>query len=361
MKDSIQTGPAANRFVFDLHGLVIDVQGAGVVPWFQTEYGRLATQPVASPDYVIRPDASTVPKPIKPKGISQGIAIHRSPHVTEILYDPGLAAGHIMGWAESLLRWPDKMFAHAAGVARNGEASVFFAGPNTGKTTTVLRLLQDGYDYLSDDWVVIGQGKAYPVPKTIKVFDYNLVADPALCRRMMRGPSRWPVLMRGRLFLKNRVRPKLPTRALRFAVESYLARMVRAVDVSEINPSSRVSPPVPIRNAVWLTRTDTPSFEVADELPESLANRIVNAAVHERAFHLGRFALETAREGDGFDISNWIDHHRQVALSAVQDADCQVIKIPQRATPDELLPVIQEVIASDDHPATRQSVVTPPG
>ncbi|NIO36955.1 hypothetical protein GTO27_04545 [Candidatus Bathyarchaeota archaeon] len=57
-------------------------------------------------------------------------------------------------------------FIHASAVARNNECIIFPAFSDTGKTTTALSFLKDGYDFLGDDKVITdGQNVfSYPMP-----------------------------------------------------------------------------------------------------------------------------------------------------------------------------------------------------
>jgi GTPase SAR1 family protein len=58
---------------------------------------------------------------------------------------------------------------------KNEEAFIFTGGGGVGKTSLVSNFLRRSYEYLGDDWILLGkQGIAYPFPKTVHVFDYNL-------------------------------------------------------------------------------------------------------------------------------------------------------------------------------------------
>lgn len=60
----------------------------------------------------------------------------------------------------------DFTFIHAAGITKNGESLLFPAFSDTGKTTTTLLFLKDGYNVLGDDKIITnGQNVfAYPMP-----------------------------------------------------------------------------------------------------------------------------------------------------------------------------------------------------
>lgn len=78
---------------------------------------------------------------------------------------------------------------HAGGVERDGKAVLFTGWGGVGKTTATLKLvLERGYRFISDDLAVISSdGCAYRGPKKLQVYGYNLVGEPILARRLMRG------------------------------------------------------------------------------------------------------------------------------------------------------------------------------
>lgn len=68
------------------------------------------------------------------------------------------------------------LFMHAAGVAKDGKAHVFPAHGGTGKTTRAISLLQQGYELLGDDLLMIDAetGTVYPYARPLHLFAYNL-------------------------------------------------------------------------------------------------------------------------------------------------------------------------------------------
>jgi hypothetical protein len=76
---------------------------------------------------------------------------------------------------------PERLHLHAAAAAKDGRAAVMAAQRETGKTTTVARLLLRGWDYLSDETVSISGGDkrvwAFAKPLSIKPGGRNLVSE----------------------------------------------------------------------------------------------------------------------------------------------------------------------------------------
>lgn len=78
-------------------------------------------------------------------------------------------------------------FIHSAAVEMDGKRYALCGWGGTGKTNTLLRLIERGAVYLSDDLTVVDrQGNLYPFPRSINVYHYNLEGVPGLARRMTR-------------------------------------------------------------------------------------------------------------------------------------------------------------------------------
>lgn len=337
--------PDRSRLTLDIHGLPIEVVGDDVVGTFRTELGYFEVGTDGpNPDLVVRPDPDDRMKSIRPKGMRQGLRIDDHGGAVNVLYDVGLPSSHLVAWCESLLRWPGKVLVHASGVVEDHAASVFLAGPKTGKTTTVIDLLRDGYDFLGDDGVILSDGEALPYPKPIRLYDHNLSGDRALCK----GVSPWGgglhALMKTSHFLRERVRPHIPSRGARYALETYLDRMVRRAEVTDIHPSCRVADPCPLRDAIWMHRCDATSFRSERVELEDIVNRIQQSVFHERAPYWAQLALDGAQRGDPVDVRAWMSQDRRTLLDCLGDARRWVLSIPRHAGPQDVTARLKELI-----------------
>jgi hypothetical protein len=81
----------------------------------------------------------------------------------------------------------DYLFLHAGSVARGGRALLLPAERDTGKSTTTLALLENGFDYLSDEFGAIDPitSRAYPFPKKLMVSEESLEFFPGLDGRLV--------------------------------------------------------------------------------------------------------------------------------------------------------------------------------
>lgn len=63
---------------------------------------------------------------------------------------------------------------HAAGVTKNGQAYIFPARGSAGKTTLALNLVNKGYEYLGDDYVILHKNSVLSYGSSLHFFSYHL-------------------------------------------------------------------------------------------------------------------------------------------------------------------------------------------
>jgi len=72
-------------------------------------------------------------------------------------------------------------FLHASAVSNNGQALVFSAFPKTGKTNAALSLIKSGYDFLSNELIIVSdRGEVFSYPRPLALYPYNLEAFPEI-------------------------------------------------------------------------------------------------------------------------------------------------------------------------------------
>ncbi len=72
-------------------------------------------------------------------------------------------------------------FLHASAVTKNNKSLIFSAFPETGKTNLVVSLLKTGCLFLTDELILVSKdGIAYPYPRPLSIYPYNIKANPWL-------------------------------------------------------------------------------------------------------------------------------------------------------------------------------------
>jgi hypothetical protein len=159
---------------YDIYGFRLAVEGPATKTISQRYTSFKTSQVIENPDLSVKVCEGEKDLPTKPGGSLVGLRVPFDPTERILWYQKGVASGILLWYLDGLLWWPDRVFMHAGAVAKKGKALMFMGGPNVGKTRITLNLLDNGYDYLSDDWMLVGDGKAYPLSRTIKLNDYNL-------------------------------------------------------------------------------------------------------------------------------------------------------------------------------------------
>jgi glycosyltransferase involved in cell wall biosynthesis len=197
--------PARRIHCYDIHG-IISVASDAALP--ELEYFRVHALDEPA---TIRVHVGTVPP--KPHVLSSNDESRRYFHFREIAGGLGFAAEiskldgrvvvnassslrispHVLytNLVEPLLRWTfvERGFAlvHAAVVVAHGQAFLITAQTDTGKTTTMLKLLDAStYEFMADDFCIVtsdGVVRSFPKPLTISQHTLHAVKSPLLHRR----------------------------------------------------------------------------------------------------------------------------------------------------------------------------------
>lgn len=165
---------------------------------------------------------------------------------------------------------------HSAGVAKDGKAYLFPAHGGTGKTTTSMSLLSQGYDFLGDDLILVDPQAemAFPYPRPLHIFTYNV--------QNLQG-ARLPFSLVFIVYFKNLLRYFLET-LLR--TEFLISTRVHADDILH---DFAFAGPARLHNIIFLTKQDSSrSVDLGnDEVRRDCVETIVTAAdLNESLFEL---------------------------------------------------------------------------
>lgn len=65
---------------------------------------------------------------------------------------------------------------HGSGISRNGRGTILAGRSATGKTTLALGLVQRGYGFMGDNFVILRKGQVLAYPSLMGIFSYNLTS-----------------------------------------------------------------------------------------------------------------------------------------------------------------------------------------
>lgn len=196
---------------------------------------------------------------------------------------------------------------HASAVEFNGYTIVFPAWRHTGKTNTLLTLLDDyNANYLADDRLWIdssGEAYAFPMPINLQPYNYNSFPniDP---------PSK---LYQYRYNIYNRLRDSthnsntLPLLALYFFNEHYIWPGEDKVNISDLFPNSEIRCQSEI-DAIICLQTSSSNLKMSQIDPESVTRLIRSTS--DREWNSG--LRKMANAFDSLSDSNIYAEHKNL-------------------------------------------------
>jgi len=268
--------------VYDVYGFVVTVEGPAD-EIYSKDYGYFKTSKTPEKvDLFVKVNVTQRSLPTRPYGFHGGIHIPFDEKEDTIWYDQEILhtnrADLILYATEFLMWWPDKAWLHAGAVAKNGNAYIFTGEGGTGKTSAVLNLTKEGYDYLSDDWLIVGEGVAFPLPKRIHIFDYNL-KDKEIAKQILGAKRFYYKPMVKLLEWGSRLSPH---RHVRFIFDRLKERTMLSVELCKINPTAKVASPSPISKVFLLDRRNVNSIEIRRDITaKELARKMAYVYMYE--------------------------------------------------------------------------------
>jgi hypothetical protein len=286
--------------IYDFYGYKVYVEGLQLKRAMDREYWRFRLNENDRPhdDEIglrIIPPGQTEPRefPTKPQGSKLGIYLPFGEGENIIYYEPKVDLDWVLAYLEMFLDWEDKTILHAGAVSKDKKAFIFCGRGGVGKTSTIINLTRKGFDYLSDDWLIIGNGHAYPFPKTVHIFGYNL-ADSSISKRVL-GLKR---LYYKPLFkLLHIVDNISPHRYMSYVAQVLASLMRFDVDIQDLGDDLRVGSMSSISKVYYLERWDGNKILFGDIKAEELARRMAMVTMHERNYFFQEYFQYAAKYG----------------------------------------------------------------
>lgn len=309
---------------YDIHDFIVAVEGPAD-KIFSKEYSHFKVHVTPRKiDLFVKIYEGNEDLPTRPAGSLKGMRIPFADDENTLWYEKGTALEVLLSYCEALMWWPNKVILHTGGVAKNGNALIFTGSGNVGKTSIVLNLLKEGYEYLSDDWIVIGEGKAYPLPKLVHIFDYNLknkeIARSVLGLKRFFYKPFFELIEAGRKYS--------PHRYVRYALE--FLKPTFCVDLQKINPNAKVASPAFISKIFYLERQDVKDIHVTDDIgADDLARRMAYVNLYEWDFFFREYYKYVSHYGiTSKKIENKFNHDFSLMQGTFENAKRYRVTIP---------------------------------
>ncbi|MFB0563423.1 MAG: hypothetical protein ACETWM_19670 [Candidatus Lokiarchaeia archaeon] len=293
-------------------------------------------------DLLVNVDDSQI-LPIRPKGANAGIKLILDEEPKQLYYNSSVSPDFCLQWIEALFWWDDKCMIHAAAIAKGNQSYLLCAPANTGKTSCVLELIKEGWEYLGDDWIIVGNNKIYSFPKTIHIFDYNIVYDKEYFTKYYRIKKPMYLYSKLQFFIKKQIIKRVPSRFLRYGINKILSRPLYYLKVNEILPKISIADYKPIDKVFFLQRQNCDKICINPIDISEIINKICHILLVERAYFLNWYYLYAALEKEIFYIESWREHYSKVLSQTLKNTIPIKVLIPLKGNPKDIVKVIKSI------------------
>ena len=339
---------------YDIYGFLIAVEDELSGP-FETEYRRFrvdGVKPERQPDLLVKRADNSQALPTRLLADTKGMLLPLGERQSELLCNEGIDAGVIFNMAEPFISWADKCFMHAGAVSKNGRAMLFPAALDTGKTSTVMQLLQKGYDYLSDEWVVLDRkATAYPFPKKIHIINHNLEGDKAMVLRALKGNYAAYYLYLWYFWIWLLFYRHFPVRRVRALLGFF--RPILFQDIQALLPDIVIGQPSVISHVFYLQRAKVADITIDKMDSGEVARRMSFWNQFEKREFIKEYHLYAAtRNVRNAMIERMLDHEMGIMHDAFSKAKVFRVSLPEdslcKATYQRLAAMVDDLFHREE-------------
>ena len=237
---------------------------------------------------------------------------------------------------------------HSSSFVHKGKGFLLMAWAHTGKTNVLLCSLINGSKYSSDDWTIVtGDGRMWPYPRRLSLFDYNFAEFPQLRKQLSIG-------QKIRLGLKTAYEKIYTLCPMGDSLSLRVFRRIKDLSVMFANARVPVTQLFPyaigtnachlINRAFILSKTNSSTIQVECTDSTALANKMAACITYERMGFLEYYQMY--KFGHPSNICPLLENLQpitsKVLVSTFQDVEIYFVKIPERAKASEIYNIICE-------------------
>lgn len=216
-------------------------------------------------------------------------------------------------------------FIHSSCVSDKDYAYIFIASKGTGKTSTALKLVNDGWHFFSDEYTILSkEGTVYSYPNCIHLHQYNFIDLPFL-KENLSFSDRLAVKIKGAIYK---------------ATFKY-ANIAHNVEVKKIFPNLVTETNRPLGAVILLIKTNRNKVRISKIDSKKLVNQIL---VINR-FEIPHFVnyLNAFSFNDPFSNISRYEQYVSENLQCINKVPCYGVELPKGYS-EENFKVINELL-----------------
>ena len=315
---------------YDIYGFVLAVE-EGLEEAFEREFWRFGVDSASKADLILKRAKGNFAT--KMRGSSLGLKIPFAEDDNLVLVNPEVPSDYALFYVEPLITWKNKCRLHASAVSKDGQAFLFPALGGVGKTQTALFLLRQGFEYLSDDWLIVGEDKAFAYPKTLHIFDYNL-RDKEIARKVLGKKIISYTILQGLLNFGGTI---FNSRLMRIVFNRLMPHFT--VDLNKLFPYAKIGAPTKIANIFYLERGE--KFEISKLDSNFLAEKMVFIFMHEFNHFFYEYYNWVALNKKSEKIERLCAHQLKILKDTFKHAQCYKVKVPGKFDSEDLYKLLK--------------------
>jgi hypothetical protein len=163
---------------------------------------------------------------------------------------------------------------HAAGVTKSGQAYIFPARGSAGKTTLTLNLVNKGYEYLGDDYVILHKNNVLSYGTSLHIFNYHLKILNKIFNERLSTSQKINIKLRNLFYLVTN------------------KRLLYRIKIKDLIPSAEVKNDSKIKSLIFLIRKTGIKSPAFRKIPKKDAIKMLISIMKLECNHSTRYYLD---------------------------------------------------------------------
>jgi len=222
---------------------------------------------------------------------------------------------------------------HASGIKLNGRVLIFPAWRHTGKTNTMLSLIQDGGGYLSDDRVWVhesGSVLGYPLPVNMLPYNFESFPDLLDISGIERVRSKIANYLDSRFTMERSIIDKIVIFITRYYIEAGLGKVVQ---LHELLPDCEFISEAQIDELVFLRTEKGADINIRDVNKQAAFTELTTTSDYEWNSTLREYCRSYDTlfdDGEKLDdLDHLINREEEIFKNVIEETEIRRLGLPR--------------------------------